>query len=189
MRYFILAALIVLLDQTSKYFLTLKMQTVLEAGGSSVGLIPGIIRMTYVRNTGAAFSFMSDMRWLLVAVTLVVMAVIVFILVRYRDKLGVWGSLGLAGVLGGAFANFIDRALFGYVADFFEFEFIRFAVFNVADIFITVGGLTFCLYYLFHRDIGDDFVLFGRRKAPQNAPEPPVKPEKEPEDGRDTDRS
>jgi signal peptidase II len=118
-----------------------------------------------MRNTGAAFSFMSDMRWVLVAVSFAVMAAVTYILIRYGDKLRLVGRLGLTGVLGGAFSNFIDRAVFGYVADFFEFEFVRFAVFNIADIFITVGGIAFCLYYLFNRDIGNEFMLFGGRKA------------------------
>jgi signal peptidase II len=67
---------------------------------------------------------------------------------RYRDKIDWVGKLGLASILGGALANLIDRAFFGYVADFFEFEFVSFAIFNVADIFITVGAVVFCLWYL-----------------------------------------
>jgi signal peptidase II len=173
MIYFILAGLIVLLDQVSKFLLS----TSMTLGGTSE-LIPGFIRLTYVHNTGAAFSFLSDMRWLLVAVTFIVLVVIVYILIRYGAKLGLIGRLGLSFILGGALSNFIDRAIFGYVADFFEFEFVRFAVFNVADIFITVGGIGFCLYYLFHRDdMGGDFMLFERRKKPVKT-----------EDDRDTDQ-
>lgn len=143
MIYFIIAAFIVLLDQASKYLLTMQM-----SGGGTVELLPGLVRLEYVRNTGAAFSFLSDMRWVLVAVSAVVSVLILVGLIRYRDKMGWAGKLGLAAVLGGAVSNLFDRALFGYVSDFFEFEFVRFAVFNVADIFITVGGVVFCLWYL-----------------------------------------
>ena len=45
--------------------------------------------------------------------------------------------------------NLIDRALLGYVTDMFETLFMRFAVFNVADICVVVGGIAFCVYYLF----------------------------------------
>jgi signal peptidase II len=164
MMYFIIAALIVLLDQLSKYFLTMKL-----SGGEIVRLLPGLVRMEYVRNTGAAFSFLSDMRWVLVGVSTVVIVAIAVGLVRYRNKIDLVGKLSLAFILGGAFSNLIDRALFGYVSDFFEFEFVRFAVFNVADIFITVGGVAFCLWYLFNgskRDsLRDEFMLVKRRKA------------------------
>ena len=141
--YFILAALIVVLDQVSKYFLSLQL-----AGGGTVKLIPGLVHMVYTQNTGAAFSFLSDMRWVLVAVSSVVIVLLILGMIRYREKIGWAGKLGLAAILGGALGNLIDRALFGYVSDFFEFAFVRFAVFNVADIFITVGAVVFCLWYL-----------------------------------------
>ena len=54
-----------------------------------------------------------------------------------------------ANVLAGAVGNLIDRALLGYVTDMFETLFMRFAVFNVADICVVVGGIAFCVYYLF----------------------------------------
>jgi signal peptidase II len=63
-----------------------------------------------------------------------------------KTPLGTWS---LCVVTGGALGNFIDRAVNGYVVDMFEFDFIDFAIFNVADVFITVGGILFCLYLLF----------------------------------------
>ena len=59
------------------------------------------------------------------------------------------GRFFLARVLAGAVGNLIDRALLGYVTDMFETLFMRFAVFNVADICVVVGGIAFCVYYLF----------------------------------------
>ena len=166
--YFIIAAFIVLLDQLSKYFLTLRL-----SDGSVAELIPGLVRMVYTRNTGAAFSFMSDMRWVLVGVSAVVIALIVVGLIRYREKIDWLGKLGLASILGGAFSNFIDRVYFGYVPDFFEFEFVRFAVMNVADVFITVGAVVFCLWYLFasgkRGGIREEMML---RKGKRNAAGP-----------------
>lgn len=141
MLYLIIAAAVVLLDQLSKHFLTLLLK------GGSQPLIPGVIRLVYVENTGAAFSLFSDMRWALVAVSFVAIAAILVALFRYPRQLGKAACLSLALVLGGAVGNLVDRILFGYVADFFEFEFVRFAVFNVADIFITVGGIAFALFF------------------------------------------
>ncbi|NLA86220.1 MAG: signal peptidase II [Clostridiales bacterium] len=168
MIYFIIAALVVMLDQITKYYITLYI-----APGISVPLIPGLIRLTYHENTGAAFSFLSDMRWLLVVTSAVAVILIIWGMIRYRDKINPVGKLALAAVLGGAVSHLLDRAILGYVVDFFEFEFVRFAIFNVADCFITVGGIVFCIWYLLHsrKDDGirEDFMLVRRKKADADA--------------------
>lgn len=158
MIYFIIAAFIVLCDQLSKYFLTLA-----TASKGIVELIPGFIRLNYTENTGMAFSFLPNMRWLLVGVTAAVILVIAFVVIRFGKRLGKPACFALAFVLGGALSNLIDRALFGHVADFFDFEFIHFAVFNVADICITLGGIAFCLFYIFHPT--DDGTTDGKISA------------------------
>lgn len=145
--YFIIAALIVMIDQLAKYLITTQLTF-----GEQIPLIPGVIHLTYIRNTGAAFSFMADMRWVLVVVSAVVIVLLIGGMIRYRDKISLVGMLALTAVLGGAFSHLFDRAVFGYVVDFFEFEFVNFAIFDVADCFITVGGILFCIYYLFKRD-------------------------------------
>ena len=169
--YFIIAALIVLLDQIVKYFVTLHI-----APGATMPLIPGIIRLTYHENTGAAFSFMSDMRWVLVIVSAIVIIILVAGMIRYKDKINPVGKLALAAVLGGAVSHLFDRAVLGYVVDFFEFEFVRFAIFDVADCFITVGGIVFCIWYLLHSAKNDDlrkeFMFGGRRNAEAGTAKP-----------------
>jgi hypothetical protein len=105
---------------------------------------------------------------ILVAVSALCILLLVIALFYYRDTS--WGKLGLAAVLGGAMGNFIDRLAIGYVVDMFEFEFVNFAVFNVADIFITLGCIVFGLYYIFHsktpRDDGNTEIATGRVKHP-----------------------
>jgi len=142
--YLIIAAAVVLLDQLSKHLLTRFL-----AGGSAP-LIPGLVRLVYVENSGAAFSMLSNQRWTLIAASSVAIVLILLALYAYREQVGRPACLALAFVLGGAVGNLIDRLLFGYVADFFEFEFVNFAVFNVADIFITLGGIAFLIFYLLH---------------------------------------
>ena len=61
-------------------------------------------------------------------------------------------SFGLAFRLGGAIGNFIDRVFHGFFTDFFDFRLINFAIFNVADIFITIGAILFCIYVIFTKD-------------------------------------
>jgi hypothetical protein len=58
-----------------------------------------------------------------------------------------WGKLALAAILGGAVGNFIDRLALGEVIDMFEFEFVNFAIFNIADVFITLGGIVFIVTF------------------------------------------
>lgn len=141
MLYFILAALIVVLDQLFKYWITLNLSS-----GGQLAFIPGIIHLTYEKNTGAAFSIMEDMRWILVAIAVIL--IIIVIVVMFKYKMGTVGFISLAAVLGGAFGNLIDRIFRGYVIDMFATDFIHFAIFNIADIFITVGGIVFCIYYI-----------------------------------------
>lgn len=164
MTYFVLAMLIVLVDQAVKYLITIDL-----AAGGQIALIPGLIHLTYVENTGAAFSILSDMRWLLVAVSFVCSLIIAFILLKYKDKIEVIGKIALAFVLGGALGNLVDRAVLGYVVDVFEVEFMRFAVFNVADCFITVGGIAFCIYYFVHSGKQDKI---KKRKAATKKEQP-----------------
>ena len=125
----LISAGIVLLDRLSKFFLM---------DADSV-LIPGLIRLTGTRNTGAAFSLFSDSAWVLPLVTaLLTLAVLIYI-IKTRPK-GLMGA-ALAVLLGGAAGNLIDRLSLGYVIDFVELSFIRFPIFNLADMAIVSGCL------------------------------------------------
>ena len=139
---FVFALLVVLLDQFIKRWAVLTI-----ALKERVEFIPGFVGFTYEQNKGAAFSILSDHRWLLILIAVIAVLLLIAILLRYRE--GFWGTLGLAAVLGGTIGNLVDRLLLGYVVDIFEFRFMTFAIFNVADIFITVGGITFLLAFIF----------------------------------------
>lgn len=138
---FVFAALIVLLDQFFKHWIILALPLYEDKV-----LIPGFLKLTHIENTGAAFSMLSNQRWLLAAIALVAAFILIMILLRYNE--GFWGTLGLSAVLGGTVGNLIDRAFYGHVVDMFEPVFIKFAIFNIADIFITLGGITFCIFFI-----------------------------------------
>ena len=138
---FVFAALVVLLDQFFKQWIVRTLE-VLER----MDLIPGIIGLTHIQNKGAAFSILENQRWLLAGIAFVASIVLVFILLRYTE--GFWGTLGLSAVLGGAVGNLVDRVIHGYVVDMFRAEFMEFAIFNIADIFITLGFTTFCIHFI-----------------------------------------
>lgn len=112
-----------------------------------VDLWPGLIRLYYVRNSGMAFGMLPGQRWLLIVLSLAALAGAIAILRPY--KLGLWARLSLLAILGGMVGNLADRALLGYVVDMIDFPFIRFAVINVADIFITLGAVFLCLSLMF----------------------------------------
>ena len=116
--------------------------------GGEVRLIPGVVRLTWTENTGAAFSMFSGMRWLFL-ILVAVFFVGVWILIRK----GIVGKLpelwALAAIGGGALGNAIDRALTGRVTDMIEPTFMNFAVFNVADCFITCGAIYLAIWLLF----------------------------------------
>ncbi|MEA4896019.1 MAG: signal peptidase II [Oscillospiraceae bacterium] len=150
MLYAIVAVIILILDQATKYWTNLHL-----AEGASSPFIPGFIQLTNVHNTGAAFSFLEGGRWFFVALTLVVTIAVIVLLSKdiIKGKLGRWM---LVLVVAGGLGNCIDRALYGYVVDMFQFQFKifggDFAIFNVSDIFITVCGLIFCIYLIFHKE-------------------------------------
>ena len=120
----------------------------------TVPLIPGVVHLTYVKNTGAAFSMFEGMRWLFLALVLVYFAAMGLLIGKgiLRKPAELWS---LAAIGGGALGNAVDRVVSGKVTDMIEPEFIRFAVFNVADIFITCGAVCLIVYMLFFdRDSG-----------------------------------
>ena len=121
----------------------------------SVPLIKGVINLTYTKNTGAAFSFLASHTGFLAMISgVVIVGVCIFFYRQYKkDQSRKLFLLSMAFIAGGAAGNLYDRAVYGYVVDFFDLQFIHFAIFNVADCFITVGAILFCLCILFDKKI------------------------------------
>ena len=116
--------------------------------GTGVPLIPGVVQLTYVRNTGAAFSMLRGGRWLFLGL-LVVFFIAVAVLIKkklVKKPAELWC---LAAISGGAIGNAIDRAISGEVTDMIEPLFVNFAVFNVADCFITCGAIALAVFIIF----------------------------------------
>ena len=150
MWYAIVAILILIADQGLKYWVTVNIA--LDTG--HVTLIPGVLELTNIHNNGAAFSMLEHApHWIFIIFTLVFAAIAVFCLRRnvVHGKVGRWS---VVLVLAGAVGNCIDRILSGYVVDMFNFLFVRFAVFNLADVFIVVAGITLCLHVIAQRSSG-----------------------------------
>lgn len=137
------AASILLVDQITKAIVRAYMQT-----DQTVGLIPYVIRLTLVRNTGAAFGIFPGRQPVFVITSLLVLFAIAAYWRRARPR--EWlVVVALAMIAGGALGNLIDRALIGRVTDFFEFAFVDFPVFNVADMAIVGGVGALMVWVLF----------------------------------------
>lgn len=142
MPYAILAAALIILDQVVKFFVKQNIPL-----GSHVPFLPHLLELTYVENTGAAFSLMEEHTWLL-TLTSAVLSVVLGAAVWKKFFSHPFGRTALTLVFAGAVGNLIDRALQGYVVDMFNVLFMRFAVFNVADVCVVVGGAAAGIYYL-----------------------------------------
>ncbi len=133
-----LSALVLVLDQASKLAIDSHMQLF-----ESIGLLPSF-NLTYVHNTGAAFSFLSQaggwQRWLFAALAIVISSIIAIWLARLSRQ-QTWLAAALALILGGAIGNLIDRLLYGYVIDFLDvyYQNWHWPAFNIADSAICVG--------------------------------------------------
>lgn len=138
----ILICAIVLLDQLSKQWAA----NVLKEVGS-IPLIDGVFHLTYTENTGAAFSLLEGGRTFFILATVVLLSTLVLLLRRRYFK-NRWGRLATLFIIGGALGNFFDRVRLSYVIDMFDFRLIGFAIFNVADVFITTGGIMMIIYFI-----------------------------------------
>jgi signal peptidase II len=129
------AAIVLVVDQLSKALVL----TFLAPGAphAEVVIVPGLLRLYYVENTGAAFGLFQGKNPLL---AFLAFGVVVALVVWFRELVRFWlGALALGLQLGGAVGNLIDRFRHGFVVDFIDFSF--WPTFNLADSAITIGVL------------------------------------------------
>jgi len=143
MPYVLAIILCIAADQAVKYYVV----THLTLYGTAP-LVPGFIELFYIQNTGGGFSILEGHTWALTAVTAALMILLAVLLVKkvFPHPLGMWT---LTVILGGGLGNLIDRIRLGYVVDMFNFQFMNYPVFNVADILVVCGVIGFAVYYMF----------------------------------------
>lgn len=139
-----IVSLSVILDQITKFIAVENLKPI-----GTHAFIDGFIRFHYVQNTGAAFGMMKNFRWFFIAVSSIAIVAIVFYLLKYRKSISCLLGISLSMIVGGGIGNQIDRILNGYVVDFIEPVFVNFAVFNIADCFITVGTVLIIIDLIF----------------------------------------
>lgn len=129
---FVLVLVLVVIDQLVKHWVVASV-----ALNTAHPLLPHVLALTNLRNNGAAWSILEGQQWFFSLVTVVALAVILYLFYRWRHNPRL--LLPLSFILAGAVGNFIDRIQHGYVVDMFETLFMNFPVFNVADCCLTIG--------------------------------------------------
>jgi len=149
MIYILLIVAVLVLDRIVKIAVSTGMEP-----GQSIPVIDGIFHITYVQNSGAAFSMLQGHPALLIVFPAVIIGIgIVFICVRHRAYNRIF-MISLALICGGGLGNLTDRMSQGYVVDMFDFRI--FPVFNVADICVCVGCGLLMLYMIVYNNRNTD---------------------------------
>ena len=148
----IISAVLIAMDQITKHLAAAYLLP-----SESVKLIPYIINLTYVENTGAAFGIFKGGRWPFIVMTIIVITAIIVIYLKL-PKSGYHNCLRAALILitSGAVGNFIDRIRNGYVVDFIETAFMDFPVFNVADSCLVIGTIFLGVLVVFEKRLKRD---------------------------------
>ena len=150
--YAVFIAAVVAADQLAKYLTVANIPLF-----SDVPFLPGLLQLTYVQNTGAAFSSFQGQQWLFAVMFVIFTGVILWEFFKKPmpfTKLERWC---IAAVYAGGLGNMIDRVRLGYVVDMIETTFMEFPVFNVADCFITCGCILLMAHlFLFNKEFWKD---------------------------------
>ncbi len=145
----LIAVAIVVVDQITKNIIVSNLDLYEE-----ISVIPGFFTITHIHNEGIAFGMLSKFgmisKVIVIILTLIMILVAIFMILK-RWVAGPFGIVCISFIIGGGIGNLIDRVLLQYVVDFFAFTFWGrdFAIFNVADIFVSVGTILFVFYFLF----------------------------------------
>lgn len=140
--YFLIILAAILADQAIKFIVKSNMNVF-----DSIPLIDGFLSLTYIQNTGAAFSIFQDKSNLLLVANLILIVVMFVFLFLGLKKEGPLALTGLALIIGGGLGNIADRVMQGFVVDYIHI--LDFPIFNLADICVCVGAFLLILYFIF----------------------------------------
>ena len=154
-------AILIFIDQYTKYMAVLRLKN-----KPAFSIINDVLEFNYLENTGAAFGMLQNQRIFFIFVEVIVLAVIAYILYKTpnRKKYRLMHIL-LTLIAAGAIGNMIDRVRLNYVVDFIYIVIIKFPIFNMADIYVTVATAILILALLFYYKESDlNFIGFNQKK-------------------------
>jgi signal peptidase II len=149
------------IDRTIKHFIVDKLKD-----HPDFSVIPGILDLHYLENTGAAFGILKNQRAFFLMVTIIMLIAIIFLIWSFPPKKKyIAAHLFLIFISSGAIGNMTDRILNGFVVDYIYLSFINFPVFNVADIYVTIGTIGIAILLIFFYKEDDlNFLRFKEKK-------------------------
>lgn len=152
---------LVAVDQYTKHIAVIKLKN-----KPAFGLIDGVLEFNYLENRGAAFGMLQNQKMFFVFIALVFLGVIAYVLFRVPcEKKYNRLHILLIMISGGAIGNLIDRLRLEYVVDFIYFVWINFPIFNVADIYVTLGTTILVINVLFvYKENDFNFLSFNQKK-------------------------
>lgn len=143
--YIIIASIIILgivLDLLSKHFFA----EYFENNGDDIIVIPNFFVFTFLKNTGAAYGMFGDSTLALTIVSILfIVAIVLYDIFNHQNN--IFYTLGVGFIISGAIGNLVDRIFLGYVRDFISIRLFNF-VFNLADLFITIGVICFVIFLI-----------------------------------------
>lgn len=156
----VLTVILIALDQWTKALAISHLE-----GKEDVVLLPGVLQLHYLQNTGAAFSMLEGRTFVFYVLTPVLCVAILYVFFKAPlEKRFLPIHLCCVFLIAGAVGNYVDRLRFGYVTDFIYFSLINFPVFNVADIYVTGSMAIAMLAMLVVYKEEDLEWMFGKRK-------------------------
>ncbi len=157
----LIAALLLALDQFTKYLVTLHLKN-----QPPLVLIDGVLELQYFENTGIAFSLFQNRKAFILITGFLVLAIVLFFLFRVprQKRFGMIHVL-MSVLVAGALGNIVDRIRFDYVVDFISFVLIHYPIFNVADCYIVVSAILLFLLFMFVYKEEDLEFLSLKKKA------------------------
>ena len=163
--YIVITAVLTQLDQITKYVAESNLYM-----KNDIDIIKNVLTLTYLRNNGSAFGMFSGKINAFLVLTVIIVAVITYIVIRMPvTKRYLPMYIVCTMLVSGAIGNFIDRVRFGYVRDFIYFKLINFPVFNVADCYVTISVAIFIVLILFvYKENEFDFLSFKKKADKDN---------------------
>lgn len=136
---FVISGLVIILDQLTKFLIY---------GTPARSVLGNLLWFESSLNTGVAFSMFEGKSYIFIITSLIASLIFIYLIASKKVFSTKFEVFTLGAILGGTLSNVIDRFIFGGVRDFIYLKFINFAIFNVADMAITVGAILLCVAVL-----------------------------------------